>query len=465
MFTPRLTKEGMLNNPLWYSSEYNFSGESLKLPNCTCYCLGRSSEIAGRNVKREMFPDLIPNATNWYSYCKWEHGTEPKLGAIAVWAGTAGHVAIVEKINKTGTITVSQSNYEEKKDYNSPNYFQTRTYNLVVGKKTAGVGLKFKGYIYNPYVEDGMDLIKIEKNSEYEYKWSVDGNAFGQAYDSTTQKGFADKNLEEQGYERVLKVNGSLFYYYEDGNRRNCYACGLEKAMGENHQDVGMTAVSDYNSCMAIAGYEDELYFGRQDWIINNMLEKSYCAITGMGLIMNGKIKTDMHKGFESQWNTISGRTVIGEDAQGNILSYSFAGETGKSGMTGTELTSKCLELGFHNAILLDGGGSVFREFEGKYDISSSRKVKNALMLYRRKKEDTGNDTSSDAFRELQESYNELTMSYNRLLDTNRELQDDVADLNAKIEKKDELLIAQENSLKTALNRLTQIKEIVSEDN
>ena len=35
---------------------------------------------------------------------------------------------------------------------------------------------------------------------------------------------------------------------------------------------------------------------------------------------------------------------------------------------------------------MLDGGSSVFREHLGKYDISTGRKVKNALILYRKKK-------------------------------------------------------------------------------
>lgn len=455
IFVPRLTKEGMLNNPLWYSSEYNFSGESLKLPNCTCYCLGRSSEIAGKNVKREMFPDVIPNATRWMELNKWEHGSTPKLGAIAVWQGTAGHVAIVEKINSTGTVTVSQSNYEEKKNYNSPNYFQTRTYKMEVGKKTSGVGLIFKGYIYNPYVEEDMSLITIKRDPDYDYRWSVDGNQFGKEYDVTTQKGFADTDLEAQGWERVLKVNGSLFYTYEGAH----YACGLEKSRGINNQDTGMTAVSKYNTCMAIACQGDELYFGSQKWVINNVLNSCYGAITGMGLLLSGSLRSDMHAGFESQWNDISGRTVIGEDRDGNFMSYSFAGETGKSGLTGPQLQDKCLQLGFYNAICFDGGGSVFREYQGKYDISSSRKVKNALILYRRKK---GTEEPAD---DLQDRYNELSMQYNMLLDVNADLKDALESSNAEVKKLGELVAKQENALNSAYKKLTAIKELLDEDN
>ena len=163
MFSPRLTKAGIKDNPYWYSGDYNFKDDpDLLLPNCTCYCLGRLSEIANKNCKKEAFPNGIPHAKNWMSYCVWPQGNTPKLGAIAVWGGNLGHVATVEVIHPNGSITVSQSNYQETKDYNSSNYFQTRVYTPVVGKKTDGVGLVFKGYIYNTYAEDGM-IVNIKK--------------------------------------------------------------------------------------------------------------------------------------------------------------------------------------------------------------------------------------------------------------------------------------------------------------
>lgn len=232
------------------------------------------------------------------------------------------------------------------------------------------------------------NVIKFKKDPAYIYVWSVDGNRYGKPYDVTTYKGFSDEALVNDGYELMLKVNGSLFYTY-DGNKH--YACGLEKSRGVNNQDIGMSAVYDYNDSMSIAGIGEDLYFASQKWVINNVLAGAYCAITGLGLILGGKKRDDLHKGFEAQWLQRSGRTVIGEDSEGNFLSYSFAGETGKSGMTCAELQSKCLELNFYNAVALDGGGSVFRQYRNDqnelvYDITTSRKVKNALLLYRKKK-------------------------------------------------------------------------------
>lgn len=230
------------------------------------------------------------------------------------------------------------------------------------------------------------NLIKIPKDSNlYDYKWTVDGNRYGTSYDVTTANGFGDEKLIADGWEEVLAVNGGLFYTYESAH----YACGLEKSRGVNNQDIGMTAVSDYNDAGAIACIGDELWFGKQDWIIANKLEEAYGALTGMMIVLNGKACTYGKKEFSSQWNTKSGRTIIGEDKDGNFLSYSIAGETGKTGITGAEASQIAIKNGFYNAIMLDGGGSVWRRYLKTYDITTSRKVKNALLLYRRKKSDT----------------------------------------------------------------------------
>ena len=310
----------------------------------------------------------------------------------------------------------------------------------------------------NPYewkkVGDDMELIKIVKDSNYDYKWSVDGNKYGDQYDITTQGGFDDTNLSQNGWERVLKVNASLFYTYENKH----YACGLEKSRGVNNQELDMSCVTDYNSCMAVACVNGELYYASQEYIIKNLLDKAYGAVTGLGLIFNGYARDDLHSGFDSQWNCISGRTIIGEDKEGNILSYSFAGETGSSGMTAKQVQAKCLELGFYNAIMFDGGGSVFREYNGKYDISTTRKVKNALILYRKKKSDTTPSEPTEDYKALYEEevnkYNALESDYKILLVQEDNLTNQNNRLNAQLE------IANK-TIEELNTKLEKIKEVI----
>lgn len=155
LFAPRYSKDGMRGNKYWYDKTWNAGanngayGDSA-LANCVTYASGRFSELNGQNLRDIMKNRTgFGNAKDWYSQTKLEKGSTAKVGAIACFDGALGHVAIVEKINDDGTVTVSQSNYEKiKNNYSGNNYFQVKTYKLIVGQVASGVGLTFLGYIY-----------------------------------------------------------------------------------------------------------------------------------------------------------------------------------------------------------------------------------------------------------------------------------------------------------------------------
>lgn len=128
------------------------------LPNCVGYAWGRWYELLGKKPKLSK-----GNAENWYNYKDgYKRGKTPKLGAVICWrkgkAGNAedgaGHVAIVEKINKDGSIVASESNYGGKR-------FNTRklskTYYL-------GKSYTFQGFIYLPISFDEEE--KKEEKTE-----------------------------------------------------------------------------------------------------------------------------------------------------------------------------------------------------------------------------------------------------------------------------------------------------------
>lgn len=100
-FIPRLSEDGILNNPYWYKDNiYYQSGYGM--PNCTCYALGRWYEIQG-SAKAFNFPGYW-DGMEWYQMCAdagyQTSKTVPMVGACMSWThGTAGHVAIVERIN------------------------------------------------------------------------------------------------------------------------------------------------------------------------------------------------------------------------------------------------------------------------------------------------------------------------------------------------------------------------------
>ena len=93
---------------------FNSSGNPIK-GNCTWYAWGRAWELTG---KQPIQANFIGNAYEWWNANivtgKYKYGSEPRVGAIAVWnsnlpgSGGCGHVAVVEKIDN-GKIYISES--------------------------------------------------------------------------------------------------------------------------------------------------------------------------------------------------------------------------------------------------------------------------------------------------------------------------------------------------------------------
>lgn len=144
LYVPRLTAPAS-DNQYYFSNLNIFYASGYGMPNCTAYAYGRAYEILGTR------PNLCPNnAGRWFDYNLnngyYPYGQTPKLGAIAVWANDSshdqGHVAVVEKINSNGTITISESYYGSV-------FFQTQTKSL----SSLYPSKNFLGFIY--VLEDG----------------------------------------------------------------------------------------------------------------------------------------------------------------------------------------------------------------------------------------------------------------------------------------------------------------------
>lgn len=120
------TSEPDLDDKHYYSNDNIFYSVKLSPPfkkndgtpikgNCTWYAWGRAWEITG---KRPVDAGLTGNAYEWWqankTKKKYKYGTEPRVGAIAVWnsslpgSGGFGHVAVVEKI-ENGKVYISES--------------------------------------------------------------------------------------------------------------------------------------------------------------------------------------------------------------------------------------------------------------------------------------------------------------------------------------------------------------------
>lgn len=145
--------------------KYNHYSSDNQLPNCTTYCMLRTYEAT---EAKEPYPVAqnnlgFPPAKQWYSKSPLAKGNELKVGAIACFDGTSGHVAYVERVIDKTHALISQSQYCSDKTVRDYRYFETREVELVVGKATlSGVG-KLQGFIYTP-----IDDIRTKRNSDKE---------------------------------------------------------------------------------------------------------------------------------------------------------------------------------------------------------------------------------------------------------------------------------------------------------
>lgn len=126
-FGPIRSIQPSMDNKFYYSDGNVFYKAKLSPPftsggrvikgNCTWYAWGRAWEITGTKPEDAGF---IGNAYEWWNANiksgKYQYGSEPRIGAIAVWksglpgSDGSGHVAVVEKIDN-GKIYISESTW------------------------------------------------------------------------------------------------------------------------------------------------------------------------------------------------------------------------------------------------------------------------------------------------------------------------------------------------------------------
>ena len=114
---------------------------------CTWWAYKRWTQLLGYE------PQFIRgNAGGWYDNCTaagFEHGSEPRVGAIACWnngyGDDTGHVAIVEEVNSS-SIKVSEYNWAVSKGYSEA----TISFSNINRSSKSKPNRRLLGYIYLP---------------------------------------------------------------------------------------------------------------------------------------------------------------------------------------------------------------------------------------------------------------------------------------------------------------------------
>lgn len=128
---------------------YPMDANANVLANCVGYASGRFNEIINiaRDTAKCTYKTLNCNAVGFIERAQaagLKTGSTPKRGAIMCWGnGSAGHVAIVEKVNSNNSVYTSESGYGSTAFWN-----QTRTNSN--GRWGCSGSYYFRAFIYLP---------------------------------------------------------------------------------------------------------------------------------------------------------------------------------------------------------------------------------------------------------------------------------------------------------------------------
>ncbi|WP_370777236.1 phosphodiester glycosidase family protein [Holdemania massiliensis] len=240
---------------------------------------------------------------------------------------------------------------------------------------------------YTTEVYNGLTIqvARMGLDPDYEYKGTVVGKPFGPNAVQRSQS-IDDPELEAAGWQSCGHTNGGIFY--KEPSDGNWMASGIEVLMG-NATQLWDTR---FDSCAAIGFYHSG------GMVIATQADIKALAAAGQlrgavtaafGIKLNGQRWTAGSE-FNAQRDYIysnkSGRTIVGQAANGQYVMVSVPGTSGKSGLTGSQLPALADHLGLTAAVCLDGGGSRYLSYCGSIKTNTTRAVKNDIIIYRRKK-------------------------------------------------------------------------------
>lgn len=169
------------------------------MPNCVGYTNGRLQELNGKRKVDWRIPAGNPNT--WIDYAKkngLKTGTEPRLGAVAVWTG---HVANIEAIDVEGNILVGQSHYNGV------------AFDMCTIKRTGGYmynGQRLLGFIY-PDIDYGTGDFGKQTTTETANpkveKYFAKSGSYGVLNNAKNQM----LNLARAGYHPTCYYDGTYY--------------------------------------------------------------------------------------------------------------------------------------------------------------------------------------------------------------------------------------------------------------
>ena len=205
---------------------------------CTWWAYKRWTQLLGYE------PQFIRgNAGGWYDNCTaagFEHGSEPRVGAIACWnngyGDDTGHVAIVEEVNSS-SIKVSEYNWAVSKGYSEA----TISFSNINRSSKSKPNRRLLGYIYLPgsVASNNLPLLCVDVVQGWQNHIYVRGWAFDP--DTPGAKLAVHVYINGEGHEIIAGK-------YHDQKLDDTYHCGTDHGFDQDilTEETGEVTVTIY---------------------------------------------------------------------------------------------------------------------------------------------------------------------------------------------------------------------------
>lgn len=266
-------------------------------------------------------------------------------------------------------------------------------------------------YYTTTYLGYTVHVVEAKATSTQNVQISVMGLKYDVQNSKKTTINWRDTYLDNDGWTRVAAINGSLFF--DEG--LYTYANGIQKIGWSVHENddsvydpVMAIAHGDGPNNLPIINTTSNIRATLDQWIHRG-------AITGaFGLLRNGSVDQG-NTSLLGSYSSVSGRSIVGKKSDGTIVFASVAGVTGSTGLTGGQTLTLAQNLDLSDAIAMDGGGSVGLVYDEEWKVSSSRPVKNAILIYAK---DIDPVTSGKVFIKVSGSAKQVTKIYTKVSGT-----------------------------------------------
>lgn len=346
------------------------------LPNCVGYAYGRFMEEAGItscNLSTH-------NAGLWYgTYDGYPRGQEPKLGAVVCWSGGVngnGHVAIVESIHEGGEIVTSNSGYYSKKRF----FLQTLKppYNMS--------GLTFQGFIYNPNIVGGDDMIAIKDGYQemtyagqsillYKQYGNQNIGMVSAGTDGHTVKPIQE--IDDSEHIHFCKINASYFQMSNTASDPYGTAYGVVESFNYSQEPrQGKFYVYGVLNDGTVTVVLDN------DWWLTKK-DVKFAVSPAVIMLFGGKEVEMLSPAIDkSKITTANSQTLLLRREDGFVLVVV------KGKLDLYQCKEWALSVGALDMIALDGGGSSQMHWAGGL-YSTGRAIPNVITLYKDKVQDS----------------------------------------------------------------------------